>query len=800
MGAIPIKTIPFQGGCNTAIEPVLLKPGEYSLIRNMRGQHPGLETRKGQLALHTTADGTNQVMSLYGFSKGRRSEDHLFAQMGDSDVLKATALPPAVTTGVFGAEVFSGAASPIPASWSNLLDKLLFSNGVDQHQIWPGTLEYVKKFVIYSSASAMPAVPGTGKDYTDEVTDGVSTTTGVLGTLGTNATDELMVCCPVVPSGLKLTLGVANTNTVAMTVSYYNGAWTALTKADNTSSGGKTLAQTGTVTWTTPTDAQPYYMYGFCGYWISIKLSAALSATTAVAGAEYLADWQAIRNIWNGILIDSVEAQVYLNASTAYRVYGGAAITVGALTSSDVIYFATADPIEAVYIDVGQIPNTVASTTVNSFLHWTGAAWESVGTFTDGTAGLSKSGWIVIPRLTTTQPHNLNNANVYMYWYKMTVDKTLSNNMVIWVQYRPYFLIDQLGKGVCNAAWKGRAVYSFDRWPDYLYITAQGDPQGLNGNDYGIIQVGDGRSHKVAAMRKFHNELLVWQEEKGEIGGCLTLIEGYSPQTYGKLILSSRLGAMNAKSVAVVDGVLTSTATEEVVKTLAFALSRYGVYATDGRTCSLIDDPIRNYFDPTKTECIRKGYENQMWLAYDSGCNVLRLGLVSGASATVPNVFPVFDLIDKAWSFDTLGQALSCQIDIAAGSGNVPVIQVAGGTADGLVYQINAGANDVSTAISALARMEIGGKGVVIDLREMILRIKAQSAGSMTLTPYINSIAQTAKTLAMTAEIANQTIRRHRFNMNIKGHHISLEFSLNVASQSLYLEDFWPLLIPYQDQ
>lgn len=257
---------------------------------------------------------------------------------------------------------------------------------------------------------------------------------------------------------------------------------------------------------------------------------------------------------------------------------------------------------------------------------------------------------------------------------------------------------------------------------------------------------------------------------------------------------------MNAKSVAVVDGVLTSTATEETVKTLAFALSRYGVYATDGRTCSFISDEIHNYFDPTKAECIRRGYESQMWLVYDSGCNVLRLGLVSGSSATVPNIFPIFDLTDKAWSFDTLGQALSCQIDIGAASGNVPVIQIAGGTADGLVYQVNTGANDVSTAISALVRMEIDGRGVVVDLREMILRLKAQAAGSMTLTPYLNSIAQTAKTLLMTAEIANQTIRRHRFNLNIKGQHISLEFSLNVASQSLYLEDFWPLLIPYQEQ
>ena len=798
MGAI--KTIPFKGGCKTDIEPALIPPGGYSLIQNMRSKHPGFETRKGQIALHTTADGTNQVKSLYGFSKGRRSEDHLFAQMGDSDVLAATALPPTVTTGVFGAEVFSGAASPIPASWSNLIDNLLFSNGVDQHQIWTGTLAYVRKLVTYSSASALPSVPGTGKDYSDQATDGLTTTSAGVAALGTNVTDALCVCCHVNPSGIKFTIGTANTTTATMTPYYWNGAWVELTKTDGTAVTGKTLAQTGSVTWTTPTDAIPTYMYGHCGYWIKIVFSAALSAGTTITGAEYSSIWQSIKNVWNGVLIDAIEAQVYINSATAYRVYGGASISISALTSSDAVYFATTDPIEAIYIDVGQIPNTTASTTINALEYWNGSAWTSVGTIVDGTSGLSRSGWIAIPRLSATQPLNLNSSNVYMYWYKFTVDKTLSNNMVIWVQYRPYFSVDELGKGVCNAAWKGRAVYSFDRWPDYLYISAQGDPQGLNGNDYGIIQVGDGRSHKVTAMRKFHNELLVWQEEKGEIGGCLTLIEGYSPTTYGKLILSSRLGAMSAKCVVVVDGVLTSTATEEIVKTLAFALSRYGVYATDGRTCSFISDDIRNYFDPNESVCIRRGYESQMWLAYDSTYNVIRLGLVSGASATVPNVFPVFDLIDKTWSFDTLGQALSCQIDMGAASGNVPVVQVAGGTADGIVYQINTGVIDVATYIPALARMEIDGQGSIINLRELVLRCKVQAAGSLTVTVSENGIQQAQKNLAMTAEVATQTIRRHRFNLNAKSQHLTLSFSLSTASQVLYLLDFEPMLITYEDQ
>ena len=797
----PIPTVPFRGGAVTALEAGQLQAGEYSWMQNIRQNHPGMEQRKGQAALHTVADGTaptNKVLSLYGFSKGRRSEGHLLAQMSDGDVLDATYLPPAVTTGAFGAEIFSGSAGQSPGSWSNLMDILVHSNGIDQHQLWPGTLAYVGKFVVYKSASALPDVPGIGEDYSDEVSDAIATNVGTLGTIGTNATDALCIFCPLVPggtagvpAGLKFTMGsVVNAVVSTMTVNYWNGAWTGLTVTDNTKTGTnpnfKTLAQTGTVTWTAPTDALPYYMYGRCGYWLKITFSAALTAATSVAECEYAANMQDLKNIWNGVLLDAVEAQV--NIAATYSTYGGAAVMVGGLASTDVFYFASADPVEAIFIDVGQIPNTTASTTINTISRWTGSAWASVGTYVDGTGGLKQSGWIRLPR-GTEQPLNFNNANYYAYWYKLTVDKTLVAGMSIWIQYRPYFDIEELGKGVCNAAWKGRGVYSFDRWPDYLYITAQNNPTGLNGSDYGIIQVGDGRAHKAVAMKKFHNELMVWQEEKGEEGGCLTLIEGYSPTTYGKLILSSRLGTMNAKCVAVVDGVLTSTATDEVIKTLAFALSRYGVYISDGLTCSLISDDIANYFDPTKSECIRRGCESEMWLAYDSAYNVIRVGLVSGTSTTLPNVFLVFDLIDKTWSFDTPTQELSCATELGAGSGNIPVVQVGGGIDDGLVYLLNTGLNDISTAIDAYATLELDLKGAVFVLREFLLRVKAQT-GNITWTPYLNGIEQTAKTLSMAAEKAGETQRRHLFGTGLTSSHMSIKIRHNTMSESMLLEDF----------
>jgi len=261
--------------------------------------------------------------------------------------------------------------------------------------------------------------------------------------------------------------------------------------------------------------------------------------------------------------------------------------------------------------------------------------------------------------------------------------------MTVSILTMPRFDITLYGKSQCSCVWKDRVIYSFNEYGQYLYASTTNNPMALNGYDYGILEAGDGRAHKVVAMRRFYNELMVWQEEKGTEGGCLTLFEGYSPETFGKLILTSRLGTMSNKTVAVVDGVMISTATDQELKTMCFFLSRHGVCSTDGRTVSIISDEIQNYFDPTKSECIRRGYEDKMWLEHDVSGGLIRIGLVSGSSATTPNVFPVLDLVDKTWSFDTPAQELSCMLNVDAESGDVATVQVGGGVDDGYVYQLN---------------------------------------------------------------------------------------------------------------
>jgi len=799
-----IKTIPFQGGVVTRNEPALLPAGGFSMIQNMRQRHPGMEQRGGMAQLHTEADGTNKALSLFQFSKGKKTERHFYAQMSDNDVLEATTAPPGVTTGAFGSAVFAGSDNSIPASWGVINDTLIFSNGVDQHQIYPGLASYVKRFIVFKGTAAPPAIPTDGEDYSDQVSDGLTTTVAVLDSLGDLANDYdcIFIMTPVPVDTFTWTVPKANGTEAAVAIKYRknDNTWAAVSDlTDNTATSSKTLAKSGTMTFTLPTDSMPSYMYGSCGYWYQVYLASGdLDSEVEVSSVTFETDWQSIENIWDGIPVPVIEVQYYDDSASAYKTYGAVSIEIDSSTASDKIYFSSNHKICAFYVDVGGKPNTTASTTLNAVQYGDGAGFTSVGTIVDGTDGLSHSGWVTFGRC-PAHKQQFNKSRYYAYWYYFTVDKTLNDDVIIDLYTQPYFDINDYGKGQCNTAWKDRVVYAFDK-DQYLFVSAKHQPQALNGSDHGILEPGDGRSNKVLAMGKFHNELMVWQEEKGTDGGCFTLFEGYSPATFGRLVLSTRIGIINGKCFAIVDGVYVSTKTDEIVTTLAFWVSKEGVYMSNGEYVTRISNEIQNYFDPLETECIRRGYENDHWLAYDPTEQTINIGLVSGSSATVPNIFPVYDIEDGTWSFDSRTPALSCMANVEAATGNVPILQVGGSAALGRIYQLNTGTNDVTTKIDAYVIPVFDGNGMNIHIAEMVLRTKGQTAGNCTVTPYINSIAQTAKNLSMIVEIATQTIRRHRENWNLTGQHISFKFQNNTVSQSLYLLDYGLAIEEYEKQ
>ena len=747
MGALDYQIL--EGGIDIVREIYQLPLGGFSEIVNLRPLRPGFVKRKGCRKLNTTADGVNKVITLYGFSKGKQNQIKFYAQMSDGDVLQATNNPPTVGT-TFGTSVYNTTGTMYPASWAVIDDHLLYTDGTGYPRIFSGETEYVSNFIVYVGAAAIPDVPKMGNDYSIQVADGDSTTCAVLDSLGTLAQYDCVFIRTETPADtFTFTIGKANGSAAVAQMHYWNGAWTEVTAlSDGTAVTGASLAQTGSMTWTMTTDHLPKYMFGANGYWYRLSLaSGALDSEVEVTEVTYNSDWMEVQSLWDGVPVSSIEAYVYINSSATYQYYSSDVIEIGGLTSSDKFYFNSVDPIVGFYVSVGEVPNETAATTIG-VKYWNGSAFATVSV-NDSTIVDSKSfasdGWVTFSHPSDEQPTMFQSSDQFTYWYEVSFNQTLTADMVVSIETMPYFKMEDWGKCYALSSFKQRAAYSFDKAPGYIMISSSHNPMVINGDDSALQDVGDGRANRVICIKKFYNELLVWQEEKGKDGGCLTLIEGYSPATFGKRVLSTVLGTYSAKTAVVIEDVPNVDPNEKVVRrAVAVFLSRYGVFMTDGKNIVCISTDIQDYFDTRESVCIRRGYDKEHWIDYDSLYNVVRIGIVSGSTATVPNVFLVYDVKTGKWSTDDLTQPFSCHAEVEAASGQYTVLQVAGGTADGTVYQTNYGSQDVDTSFTGSLTMEYDGQGHDLFLDEIVVRVN----GACTLTPYADTIAKTDITIA----------------------------------------------------
>jgi hypothetical protein len=164
----------------------------------------------------------------------------------------------------------------------------------------------------------------------------------------------------------------------------------------------------------------------------------------------------------------------------------------------------------------------------------------------------------------------------------------------------------------------------------------------------------------------------------------------------------------------------------------------------NGKSLQSISGKVQIYFDPKNANCIRDGYEKEHWIDYDSTYQVIKVGLVTGASATVPNTFLIYDIYTREWYYDDTAKAMSCHCEVEAASGQFPLLQVSGGVDNGTVYLMNSGLNDNGTSITASFTMEFDGKGHDLSMEEMVMRVN----GACTLTPYADDVEKTAITVS----------------------------------------------------
>lgn len=760
------------------------------------------------MALHFDFISFGSAMTLYQFSKGERHEIHTYVQLDNGAVQELDVNPPTPNYAFPWYTIpFSGTAiDQVPASWADIDDILVYSNGSDQHQTFPGEEHKVSGFVTHKT-DPITRIPETGRDVTDEVLED----NGAFAVVNFASADTsawfIMTKVPANKFNFIFDLpatGISALGDVKVSYPIQSGIFVPATGVvDTTYDGTRSFSQDGSISFTKSTPGEsPTFMFGQSGYWYRLDMHGAAPAVALTAiyviQLTYSGEWEAMQNVWDGILIDVIEAQYYRNVDTVYDTYPASTINISGMTSSDKLYVSSADPSYGLYIDVGNTPNV--NPVVITVKRSDGQTFIPVLDLEDGTGGLTSSGFISWRKGTYDKRFQFNNQFNYAYWYEITVSDTVSDDVIISALYLPQFDINkEFGSaGICSSVWKNRGVYTMSIYDRDLYVSANGRLNVLNGVDFAILEPGDGRRNRTVCIKKFHNEIIAWQEEKGRDGGCTTLFEGYSPSTFGKLVLSSQVGTFSAKSAVVIDGATTVTKKDDKYQTMAYWISHYGIFMTDGRIVTMISADIQNYFDNDfPNDCIRLGYENEMWVEHDIDRGVLRFGLVTGPVAEKPNTFPVFDLEDGSWSFDTYGNEilhLTCVLQCEAEAGTrFPIIHI-GANQYGLVYLLNwEFHSDNGSPISLGLKMELNHVGFCLDLREANMRLKADQNWSLTeKNVYENGILVVDDTeqLANSAVVPGQSVRRHRVLERIyEETNISLELINDELYYDVYLID-----------
>jgi len=734
-------------------------------------------------------------------------ERHTFVQLSDGILLKATNEPPVFTAGVFGPLFYdSGDIILQPASYADIDGIMIFSDAISQHQLWAGNRQKIKGAHYDSQTynTNFDVLSG-GSDIWEFVVGNDSLDYQFGGLASTDV--GLMVCCQTPADILNFVITQGNTNASPTRVLYWRGyqsGWgTATIVSDTTLNGSDGLAGSGSVTFTKSTAEVPATFAGITGYWYRIVPNGSAWSTITISSITYgNQEFVSLEhNLWDGISRIPAEVQVYDASDDKTFLYAAGSVVLNELTSSDRIYIGTADKVQFFEFDPGEQPNDNVSNTatITAVRGWKGVSFSSIS-FNDGSSGFSEKGQVTLyGSETLVEKHRFNDSNFALYWYEIQfTGGPLSEQANLSVTYAPVMtnVSEDYGAiGISNAAFKDRAAYSFNRFPHYLYVSSTIGPNVLSGTDFAILRAGDGRPNKIISMKKFHNELLVHQQERGMDGGCTTIFEGYSPSTFGRLVLSTRVGALNEDAVTVIDGPQGSVIrTDETAQTRAYWISRYGIYQTDGRIVTRISQDIQNYFDPRFPECLTKGKEGLAWAAYDSSCEVVRFGICSGEGAELPNVFPVYDLTTGDWLFDTFeddANAPTTVGEVDAGSGSLPVIQM--NYSKSWASRFNYGLNDNGDAIDAVAYLEMNAAAALLDLREVWIRMLAIEGAVLTF-----DILEDSRTypdhedeLDMSAEETGDDVRRHRLVVNATQEtHLTLVFRNNEIDTDTWLYDY----------
>lgn len=463
--------------------------------------------------------------------------------------------------------------------------------------------------------------------------------------------------------GVKFYVSDENNQTSTMTAWEWNGAsWTSLTITDGTSSGGVSLAQTGTVTFSsTASTSKPRYINGLSLYWYQFHVDAG-QATIYYTTVD--APIQTIKNVWSGEKA-KVGKFLYYNgtANIDYTDYVNDAdlttyATLDQMTSAHYLLIGFTAPQQAIeFTFLSDDVNLLTSTTPLTLYYWNGSNWTAAaGTYdamATGTVAFSKSGVVSfqMPAVGDEFKRSVSDE-VPLYYYKLMVGGTLSGpvehvyvgevrgieaplpissyKFALEYQNRLFLFNDYYGD-------KNAAIYSMSNAPDIF-----------NGSDSGNLYFGD-RTDLTAAARLYNvfrntavDQLLVFKKNE------TYRVTGDDPKSWVNQRMSANIGCIAPLSVAVCDVV--EGAEADAKRQVVIWQSDKGFHMTDGAAIIPISDDIKCYFDQYDSRYIPTTRQTKTVGWYDPLTRSYKALISSGSTATYHNIELEYSLQYKEWT------------------------------------------------------------------------------------------------------------------------------------------------------
>lgn len=553
--------------------------------------------------------------------------------------------------------------------------------------------------------------------------------------------------------GAKFYISSGNTATSTLTVKEWQGAtWQSLTITDNTSSGGKTLATTGTVTWTYTGGAKPRYINGLSLYWYQFYFDA---GQTSLYYVTTDAPIQTIRNIWDGIEGYVINCPKY--DGTTYKDYTDSVgdssqstyADLSSLNTTHALYAGFLDPQQG--LDVTFVAGSENGTaTVLTVYYWNGASWAPTTAMNDATiaggVSLSKGGTVSwqSPDKGTEFKRAISDE-FPLYYYKLMwsaqLDADVKVSEIRGIPSPANISVFKFSETFQNRLFlfneksglKNAAIYSNANAPDIF-----------NGDDSGSVLFGDktGLTAAKTIYNVFQNtaveQMLVTKASE------TWRLAGNDPSTWELKRMSANIGCVVPLSM--VSAEVTETTTD-VRRSVAIWVSDKGPVMSDGAAIYPIYEDVKVYWDPNSSLYIPTAMQSKSMAWYDPASQSYKLLVASGTSATYLNTELEYSLKHKEWTKLYRENAAGAnplqsgwQVHDTSGLG-----YTYGGGKDGFMYRLENGNNWNSVANIA---QYIHTKDLILDNESPLFRKstakylrtaykkKAAATGNLTVTHY----------------------------------------------------------------